>query len=83
MICFSLTFYMKKLFLSLITLAAFSYVSTAQNTFPATGAAGIGTTTPNASSLLDITSTTKGILIPRMTKAQRDAIVTPVQGLMV
>ena len=28
---------------------------------------GIGTTTPDASSVLDITSTTKGLLIPRMT----------------
>ena len=32
---------------------------------------GIGTTTPNASALLDVSSTTKGILIPRMTGAQR------------
>jgi hypothetical protein len=30
------------------------------NTFPSTGAAGIGTTTPNSSSLLEIKSTTKG-----------------------
>ena len=36
----------------------------AQNIFPSNGAAGIGTTTPNASSLLEIKSTTKGILIP-------------------
>jgi hypothetical protein len=49
----------------------------AQNTFPATGPAGIGTTTPNASSLLEIKSTTKGLLIPRMTLAQRDAIAVP------
>src|SRR5258707_13869528 len=53
------------------------------NTFPSTGAAGIGTLTPNASSLLDITSTTKGILIPRMTLTQRNAIVSPVTGLMI
>src|SRR5260221_12646499 len=53
------------------------------NTFPSTGAAGIGTLTPNVSSLLDITSTTKGILIPRMTKTQRDAIAAPVTGLMI
>lgn len=30
---------------------------------------GIGTTTPNASAELDITSTTKGLLVPRMTLA--------------
>lgn len=44
---------------------------------------GIGTTTPNASAQLDIVSTTKGLLIPRMTGAQRAAIPSPVIGLMV
>jgi hypothetical protein len=44
---------------------------------------GIGTTTPNASSILDVTSTTKGLLTPRMTTAQRNAITTPADGLMV
>jgi hypothetical protein len=44
---------------------------------------GIGTTTPNTSAQLDISSTSKGILIPRMTTAQRDAIVNPANGLMI
>jgi trimeric autotransporter adhesin len=44
---------------------------------------GIGNSTPHASSLLDITSTNKGVLIPRMNKTQRNAIPTPAQGLMV
>lgn len=44
---------------------------------------GIGTTVPDATSVLDITSTTKGILAPRMTTVQRNAIVTPAQGLLV
>lgn len=44
---------------------------------------GIGTTTPNPSAQLDVTSASKGILIPRMTEAQKDAILSPVQGLMV
>ncbi len=35
------------------------------------------------SSMLDVTSTTKGILIPRMSAAQRDAISSPANGLMV
>ena len=47
------------------------------------GALGIGTTTPATSAALDITSTTKGLLIPRMTNAQRQAISSPVAGLMV
>lgn len=55
----------------------------AQNTFPSTGAAGIGTTTPNTSSLLEIKSTAKGFLMPRMTKAQRDAITSPATGLLI
>lgn len=44
---------------------------------------GIGTTSPDATSILDITSTAKGMLAPRMTTAQRNAIVTPAQGLLV
>ena len=43
---------------------------------------GIGTTTPNASAKLDVTSSNKGLLPPRMTNVQRDAIVSPVAGLM-
>jgi len=35
---------------------------------------GIGTTTPNASAMLDIVSTDAGILIPRMDQTQRDAV---------
>lgn len=44
---------------------------------------GIGTSTPNASSLLEINSTSKGVLVPRMTEAQKNAIVSPAQGLMI
>jgi hypothetical protein len=44
---------------------------------------GIGTTDPNGSAALDITSTTKGLLIPRMTAAERDVIPLPTQGLMI
>ena len=44
---------------------------------------GIGTTTPNASSALEVQSTTKGILVSRMTAAQKTAIASPAEGLMV
>lgn len=44
---------------------------------------GIGTATPNASAALDITSTNKGVLLPRMTSAQRNAIPSPAEGLLV
>lgn len=46
-------------------------------------AIGINQSSIAATALLDIASTTKGILIPRMTTAQRDAIATPADGLMV
>ena len=46
---------------------------------------GIGTITPNASAMLDVSSTTKGMLTPRMTTAQRLAITSPApaDGLIV
>ena len=44
---------------------------------------GINTETPDASAALDITSTTGGLLVPRMTETQRDAISSPATGLMI
>ena len=46
------------------------------------GNVGIGTTA-NATALLDVTSTTKGVLLPRLTTTQRDAITSPATGLTV
>lgn len=37
----------------------------------------------DASAALDVKSTTKGMLVPRMTMAQRDAVVTPAIGLLI
>jgi len=44
---------------------------------------GIGTSNPDPSAILDISSTDKGILIPRLTAAQIAGINTPTEGLMV
>ena len=43
---------------------------------------GIGTATPNSSAALEVVSTSKGILFPRLTTSQRDAITTPPFGLV-
>ncbi len=46
---------------------------------------GINTTgaLPHASAILDIVSTTRGVLIPRMTTIQRNAIAAPAEGLLI
>jgi hypothetical protein len=49
------------------------YIQAQTNIFPSTGSAGIGTVTPNSFSILEMTSTSKGLLIPRMTKTQRNS----------
>ncbi|NDW10351.1 hypothetical protein [Dysgonomonas sp. 520] len=67
---------MKKtlLFLSLILACSFSY-----------GQVGINTDSPHQSAVLDVQSTTnnQGMLLPRMTTAQKTAITSPATGLLV
>src|SRR5687767_14026742 len=48
-----------------------------------TGSVGIGTNTPNPNAALDISSTSKAFLPPRMTLAQARAIPNPVLGMIV
>ena len=48
-----------------------------------TGQVSLGTATPNAKAILDLTSTTLGFLPPRMTTTQMNAISSPPEGLMV
>jgi len=62
--------------LPFLTALFFISITEAQNV-------GIGTTTPAESAQLDISSTSKGLLLPRMTIAQRSAIPSPVAGLMI
>jgi hypothetical protein len=66
---------MKKIFV-IVLLTVCCQSLTAQNV-------GIGTTTPNTSAQLDVTSINKGILIPRLTFVQRNAIPTPATGLLI
>jgi hypothetical protein len=47
------------------------------------GQVGIGTSTPNANAALELSSTTRGFLPPRMTTTQKNAIASPATGLMV
>ena len=44
---------------------------------------GLGTATPSTKAVLELASTTKGFLPPRMTSTQRDAITSPAAGLMI
>jgi len=53
------------------------------NIFPSSGNVGVGTATPSASALLELSSTTKGLLTPRMTLANRNAIAAPATGLLI
>ena len=52
-------------------------------TFTSGAQVGIGTNSPNISAQLDVNSTTKGFLPPRMTSTQRDAITSPSDGLII
>jgi hypothetical protein len=52
-------------------------------TITATGQMGLGQATPVASAKLELVSTTQGLLLPRMTGTERDAIGTPAAGLLV
>ena len=44
---------------------------------------GIGTASPDSSAILELSSTTKGFLPPRLTTTQRDAVSSPAEGLVV
>jgi hypothetical protein len=52
---------------------------------PAFAQLGVGTTNPAASAALDVSSpgNNKGILIPRLSAAQKDAIANPAEGLLI
>ena len=64
-----------KQYIIIVTLLITANISYAQ--------VGIGTSSPAGSSQLDVSSTTKGLLPPRMTTSQRDAISSPATGLQI
>lgn len=72
---------MKKVILNYYKLTFSLLVIT--NMLVANAQIGIGTTTPDNSSALDISSTTKGFLVPRMSTVQKNAITAPATGLLV
>lgn len=67
---------------NIITLIAFMLFSIAALTAQSVSINNDGST-PDASALLDVKSTNKGMLVPRMTSAQRTAISSPANGLLV
>lgn len=67
----------RKIFILTIVFASFATLSRAQNiSINADG------TSPDNSAMLDVQSTNSGVLVPRMTMAQRDAITNPATGLL-
>jgi hypothetical protein len=62
---------------------AFQIADSTKVTLDTNGNLGVGTTSPNASAILDAQSTTKGVRMPNMTTTQKNAIATPAAGLMV
>jgi uncharacterized protein (TIGR02145 family) len=64
---------------SIFTFFTFAFIGL----LTALGQAGIGTTTPDASAALEVQSTFKGFLPPRMTEANRQGIINPAKGLII
>ncbi len=68
---------MKKIF------SAFSFLLISSLCYAQSVGVNTDGTLPHSSAILDVKSTTKGFLLPRMTTAQKNAIVTPAAGLVV
>lgn len=70
--------YTKSCFLTRLILCSFIFFSIISQ-----GQVGIGNTNPDPSSVFDVTSTSKGILVPRMTTIEKNAIDAPANSLLV
>ena len=75
--------FLQNLFTIGLSVVIITAVAQAQPITDPQGDVGIGTIAPHASAKLELTSTTKGFLMPRMTEAQRDAIVSPAHALLI
>ena len=64
------------------TIGSSSASSAEFTTLNTSGQVGVGTSSPNASAALDVSSTTGAVLFPRMTTTQRDAL-TPTEGMVI
>lgn len=67
----------KLLIVILLTFLSFQLLNAQSVGINSTGAA------PNASAMLDVSSTNSGVLVPRMTQAQRNLIASPATGLLI
>ncbi len=68
--------FLTSILLVLLFVGGLNYNLSAQNV-------GINTNTPDESAMLDVVATDAGMLIPRLTQAQRDDITSPATGLLI
>ena len=71
------------LLLALCLMASISLISQTTSNIQQQMSVNNGGSPPDASAMLDVQSTTQGMLVPRMTTAQRNAIASPATGLLV
>ena len=64
-------------------LVALLFIVMSVNSVSAQNNVGIGTVTPDPSSVLDLSANDKGLLVPRLTSGERLAITNPALGLLV
>jgi len=69
-------------FVDLTTAQTVAGAKTFSNNLVVNAQVGVGISTPNAAAALDVSSTSQGLLPPRMTLAQRNAISNPPAGLL-
>lgn len=73
----------KRIRIDIRTIKTYSFVLLASISLNIWSQVGVGTTNPDASAALEIQSTTKGLLLPRMTGLQMNSIPSPAEGLLV